>query len=38
MHQKEYVQWICEAKRAETRQSRIDQAVQLLEQEKKRGP
>lgn len=35
-HQKEYVQWIEEAKRAQTRQGRIGQAIQWLEQGKKR--
>lgn len=31
-HKKEYVQWITEAKKAETRTARIDKAVQLLEE------
>ncbi len=31
-HQKEYVRWIEEAKRSQTRQSRIGQAIKLLEQ------
>jgi hypothetical protein len=34
-HQKEYVQWIAEAKRDETRRRRIQQAVDLLEQGKR---
>ena len=34
-HQKEYVQWIEEAKRDTTRQSRIGQAITLLRQGKK---
>jgi hypothetical protein len=34
-HQKEYVDWILDAKRAETRQRRIIQAVELLEQGKR---
>jgi hypothetical protein len=29
-HQKEYVEWIVEAKRAETRQRRIEKAVQMI--------
>jgi hypothetical protein len=36
-HRREYVQWIEEAKRAETRQKRIGRAMELLKQEK-RGP
>lgn len=36
-HQKEYIQWIEEAKREQTRQSRIEQMITLLKQgEKKR--
>ncbi len=31
-HRREYVQWIEEAKRAETRQRRIQRAVEMLEQ------
>lgn len=34
-HQKEYVQWIDEAKRDETRHGRIEQAIKLLKQGKK---
>jgi hypothetical protein len=34
-HQKEYVRWIEEARRAQTRQSRVAQTVELLLQEKK---
>lgn len=34
-HQKEYVRWIEEAKRAETRQARIDKTLQMLEQGRK---
>lgn len=34
-HQKEYVQWIEEAKREQTRQSRISRAIELLEQGKR---
>lgn len=34
-HQKEYVDWILEAKRPETRQRRIIQAVEMLEQGKR---
>lgn len=34
-HQREYVRWIEEAKRAETRQARIDKALQMLVQGKK---
>jgi hypothetical protein len=34
-HQKAYVRWIEEAKRAETRQGRVARAVELLEQGKK---
>lgn len=37
-HQKEYVGWIEEAKRAETRQERIARAVEMLRQGKKGGP
>jgi hypothetical protein len=35
-HQKEYVRWIEEAKRAETRRVRIDKAVAMLEQGERR--
>lgn len=34
-HQKEYVQWIEEAKREQTRQRRIDQTIERLKQRKK---
>jgi uncharacterized protein YdeI (YjbR/CyaY-like superfamily) len=34
-HQKEYIQWIDEAKRPSTRQKRIAQAVEILQQGKK---
>ncbi len=34
-HQKEYVQWIEEARRAETRAARIEQTLQMLKQGKK---
>ncbi len=34
-HQKEYVQWIEEAKRLQTRQSRIAKAVEMLKQGKR---
>jgi len=34
-HQKEYVRWIEEAKRAETRKARVDKALQMLGQGKK---
>ena len=34
-HRREYVQWINEAKRAETRQNRISKAVELLAEGKK---
>lgn len=34
-HQKEYVQWIEEARRDETRQRRIEQTIELLQQGKK---
>ena len=34
-HQKEYVRWIEEAKRDQTRQGRIGQAIKLLKQGKK---
>ncbi len=34
-HQKEYVQWVEEAKREQTRHARIEQAVLLLKQGKK---
>jgi hypothetical protein len=34
-HQREYVQWILEAKRDATRVARIEKAVALLEQQKK---
>lgn len=34
-HQKEYVNWILEAKRPETRRSRIEKAVQMLTDKKK---
>ncbi len=37
-HQKEYVGWIEEAKRAETRQERIARAVEMLKQGKQGGP
>ena len=35
-HQKEYVQWIQEAKREQTRQNRMDQTIARLKQKKKR--
>ena len=31
-HQKEYVEWITESKRAETRQRRIEKAIQMLQE------
>lgn len=34
-HQKEYIQWIEEARRAETRAARIEQTLQMLKQGKK---
>jgi uncharacterized protein YdeI (YjbR/CyaY-like superfamily) len=34
-HQKEYVRWITEAKRDETRQKRIQQTIDMLKQGKK---
>ena len=34
-HQKEYVQWIEEARREATRQARIEQAIDMLQQGKK---
>jgi hypothetical protein len=34
-HQKEYVNWITEAKRVETRQKRIQQTIDMLEQGKR---
>jgi uncharacterized protein YdeI (YjbR/CyaY-like superfamily) len=34
-HQKEYVNWIMEAKHADTRQRRVHQAVELLERGKR---
>jgi hypothetical protein len=34
-HQKEYVQWIEQAKREQTRQERVAQAVRLLQEKKK---
>lgn len=34
-HQKEYVQWIAQAKREETRQGRVAQAIQLLKEKRK---
>jgi uncharacterized protein YdeI (YjbR/CyaY-like superfamily) len=34
-HQREYVQWIVEAKRDQTRVSRIEKAVQMLLREKR---
>ena len=37
-HQKEYVRWIEEARRAETRQERIARSVEMLTQGKKGGP
>ncbi len=37
-HQKEYVGWIEEAKRAETRHSRVARVIEMLEQGKKGGP
>lgn len=37
-HQKEYVSWIEEAKRAETRRNRIARTVEMLKQGKKGGP
>lgn len=37
-HQKEYVQWIMEAKHDQTRKNRIDQTIEFLKQgKKKRG-
>jgi Bacteriocin-protection, YdeI or OmpD-Associated/Domain of unknown function (DUF1905) len=36
-HRKEYVRWIDEAKRAETRERRVAEAVELLRQGKTRG-
>jgi uncharacterized protein YdeI (YjbR/CyaY-like superfamily) len=29
-HQREYAEWVAEAKRAETRRRRVEQAVQML--------
>jgi uncharacterized protein YdeI (YjbR/CyaY-like superfamily) len=34
-HQKEYVTWITEAKREETRQNRIVKAIEMLKQGKR---
>jgi hypothetical protein len=34
-HQKEYVKWIEEAKKAETRARRVEQAIQLLKEKQK---
>jgi len=36
-HKKEYVQWIESAKKAETRQKRIEQAVGMLKDKRKKG-
>ena len=36
-HRKEYVTWIDEAKKDETRQKRIAKTVEMLKQEKKIG-
>jgi len=36
-HQREYVRWIEEAKRGQTRRKRIVRAVEMLEQDKKAG-
>ncbi len=33
-HQREYIQWVVEAKREQTRQSRIDKMIELLKQGK----
>ena len=34
-HQKEYVQWITEAKKPETRQRRLDKTLQMLKEKTK---
>ena len=34
-HQKEYVKWVEEAKKAETRTRRVEQTIQLLKERKK---
>jgi uncharacterized protein YdeI (YjbR/CyaY-like superfamily) len=36
-HQREYIEWICEAKRAETRQRRLDQSIEWLAEGKVRN-
>jgi uncharacterized protein YdeI (YjbR/CyaY-like superfamily) len=36
-HQREYVEWLVEAKRAETREKRLAQAVEWLEEGKSRN-
>ena len=36
-HRREYVEWITEAKRPETRDKRIAQAIEMLTQGKKRN-
>jgi hypothetical protein len=33
-HQREYIQWVVEAKREQTRQSRINKMIELLKQDK----
>lgn len=35
-HQREYAMWFSEAKRAETRERRINKAIEMLQEEKKR--
>jgi uncharacterized protein YdeI (YjbR/CyaY-like superfamily) len=37
-HRKEYARWVAEAKRDETRQRRVDQALQMLREGKAGGP
>jgi uncharacterized protein YdeI (YjbR/CyaY-like superfamily) len=34
-HQKEYVRWVSEARRLETRQKRVQQTMELLTKEKR---
>jgi HEAT repeat protein len=37
-HRKEYARWVAEAKRDETRQRRVDQALRMLREGKSGGP
>jgi uncharacterized protein YdeI (YjbR/CyaY-like superfamily) len=37
-HKREYLQWIGDAKRPETRQRRIEETVRMVAQNKKRTP